>query len=537
MERAHTLDGHTYETRDSTPSGLKQRFFSLRSNRRKHSVDDSVSFHSTTSSASSSTRTTSPTQYSRPASICSPADHPRPYAPVEYRPPVDKMRQKSRSRTRPLSGIFEWGRRSKEAKELKEGYKKFNVYNNIMNYSIPKVEKPYRLDQTNVDGFSNDENDQLGEEDNLSLEYELRDGISPEKVLSSGYKEANILEEEEEDEDLADFEKMAPRQHRRRVPSFFDPPSHPPFSHPPPPPATNSSRPIERSSRVDYHPKHRPYEVQNAEDTTRIRQLESQVEQLTLQNVRLQRDSRLQKMNADREIESTRKQAEEDLHSLRLVNVRLQRANRILSQELDENVHEIQRLRQANAEAGLGAEYQFLVKQLTLMHQQMVSERSMLSEIKKDATSMVARRYSAFSQSTSSIEREGERSLEEERNTTMESSISSLQKDLKDEAGSQMETNYSELEDGYKSATRQKNSSAEDSCSSYSSTADQRKWSEAVGEVEEYNFPMPPLEPSSINMPSRWMLNNGPIAYPYPKNPSEAHDSDSQRRDSPIVTG
>ncbi|RUS12792.1 hypothetical protein BC937DRAFT_87014, partial [Endogone sp. FLAS-F59071] len=112
--------------------------------------------------------------------------------------------------------------------------------------------------------------------------------------------------------------------------------------------------------------------IHGGESSTRIRQLESQVESLTLQTVKLQRVNRLLKIDADNLIKEKTKGLEEQIAGLTLQNVRLQRANRLLMEELEDRTKEINQIREdviikMNA---VGPEYEYLVQMVNLLHRQ-----------------------------------------------------------------------------------------------------------------------------------------------------------------------
>ncbi|KAL1918294.1 uncharacterized protein VTP21DRAFT_2954 [Calcarisporiella thermophila] len=110
------------------------------------------------------------------------------------------------------------------------------------------------------------------------------------------------------------------------------------------------------------------------DQSSRIRQLELQLERLTLQNVRLQRASRLLKVDAEEQATEARRLAEDEAHHLRLLNVQLQRSNRLMMQELDE-------IAQARRDAGFGPEYEFLVQQMAFMHRQLAGPDPSLAKM------------------------------------------------------------------------------------------------------------------------------------------------------------
>ncbi|KAL1920941.1 uncharacterized protein VTP21DRAFT_11576 [Calcarisporiella thermophila] len=128
---------------------------------------------------------------------------------------------------------------------------------------------------------------------------------------------------------------------------------------------------LEKDNRPVYSEEENRHQVQLAESLTRMKQLESQVERLTLQNVRLQRANRLLKVEQENNTNSAKAEAEERCQVLKLQNVRLQRANRLLKQELDENILEIRRLRSEAPLKEMGPQYEFLVQQVAFLHRQL----------------------------------------------------------------------------------------------------------------------------------------------------------------------
>ncbi|KAJ2962172.1 hypothetical protein NQZ79_g2676 [Umbelopsis isabellina] len=112
--------------------------------------------------------------------------------------------------------------------------------------------------------------------------------------------------------------------------------------------------------------------IQSGEDTTRIRQLENQIEAMTLQNVKLLRTNRLLKIDTDNMIKQTTQPLEEKISELTLANVRLQRANKLLQMDLDEKSSELNRFREEEIIKlkSVGPEYEYLVQMINLLHRQ-----------------------------------------------------------------------------------------------------------------------------------------------------------------------
>ncbi|KAF7727111.1 hypothetical protein EC973_007972 [Apophysomyces ossiformis] len=117
-------------------------------------------------------------------------------------------------------------------------------------------------------------------------------------------------------------------------------------------------------------------EIQEGNSSTRTRQLEAQIEALTLQNVKLQRTNRLLKVDTDNLIEQKTQPLEEQIRQLTLVNVQLQRATRLLQQELDEKVDQFNKFQQEQIirMKNVGPEYEFLVQMINLLQRQINGE-------------------------------------------------------------------------------------------------------------------------------------------------------------------
>ncbi|GAA5805154.1 hypothetical protein HPULCUR_010667 [Helicostylum pulchrum] len=113
-------------------------------------------------------------------------------------------------------------------------------------------------------------------------------------------------------------------------------------------------------------------EIQKGDSDTRTRQLEAQIEQLTLQNVKLQRTNRLLKVDTDNLIEQKTSPLEKTIQELTVANVRLQRASKLLQQELDEKTNQLNMLHhnQIMQMKSVGPEYEFLVQNINLLQRQ-----------------------------------------------------------------------------------------------------------------------------------------------------------------------
>ncbi|CAO3633666.1 unnamed protein product [Mucor hiemalis] len=113
-------------------------------------------------------------------------------------------------------------------------------------------------------------------------------------------------------------------------------------------------------------------EIQRGDSDTRTRQLEAQIEQLTLQNVKLQRTNRLLKVDTDNLIEQKTSPLEKTIQELTVANVRLQRALKLLQQELDEKTNQLNTYKhnQILQMKSVGPEYEFLVQNINLLQRQ-----------------------------------------------------------------------------------------------------------------------------------------------------------------------
>lgn len=79
-------------------------------------------------------------------------------------------------------------------------------------------------------------------------------------------------------------------------------------------------------------PPRRP--IQHTDVHTRLRQLEYDMEQLTLSNIRLLRTNRILKLDCDRLVDEQTQSLKEELQVLRRMNVQLQRNNRLLQDDM-----------------------------------------------------------------------------------------------------------------------------------------------------------------------------------------------------------
>jgi hypothetical protein len=113
-------------------------------------------------------------------------------------------------------------------------------------------------------------------------------------------------------------------------------------------------------------------EIQRGDSTTRIRQLENQIEAMTLQNVKLLRTNRLLKIDTDNLIKQTTQPLQEKISELTLANIRLQRANKLLQMDVDEKTNELNfhREQEIIKLKSVGPEYEYLVQMINLLHRQ-----------------------------------------------------------------------------------------------------------------------------------------------------------------------
>jgi hypothetical protein len=116
-------------------------------------------------------------------------------------------------------------------------------------------------------------------------------------------------------------------------------------------------------------------EIQRGDSTTRIRQLENQIEAMTLQNVKLLRTNRLLKIDTDNLIKQTTQPLQQKISELTLANIRLQRANKLLQMDVDEKTNELNRFREEEVIKlkSVGPEYEYLVQMINLLHRQVSS--------------------------------------------------------------------------------------------------------------------------------------------------------------------
>ncbi|RCH78173.1 hypothetical protein CU098_002629, partial [Rhizopus stolonifer] len=112
--------------------------------------------------------------------------------------------------------------------------------------------------------------------------------------------------------------------------------------------------------------------IKQGDTDTNTRQLEVQIEQLTLQNVKLQRTNRLLKVDTDNLIEQRTSPLEKMIEELTIANIKLQRTTRLLQQELDEKSSQAnqQKENQILQMKSVGPEYEFLVQNINSLQRQ-----------------------------------------------------------------------------------------------------------------------------------------------------------------------
>lgn len=138
-------------------------------------------------------------------------------------------------------------------------------------------------------------------------------------------------------------------------------------------------------------------EIQRGDSTTRIRQLENQIEAMTLQNVKLLRTNRLLKIDTDNLIKQTTQPLQEKISELTLANIRLQRANKLLQMDVDEKTHELNHHREEEIIKlkSVGPEYEYLVQMINLLHRQ-VSDTCFFMRLKRSRVRLTDPRRSWF---------------------------------------------------------------------------------------------------------------------------------------------
>ncbi|SAM09136.1 hypothetical protein [Absidia glauca] len=113
-------------------------------------------------------------------------------------------------------------------------------------------------------------------------------------------------------------------------------------------------------------------QIQHADVHTRLRQLEHDMEQLTLSNVRLLRTNRILKLDCDRLVDEQTQTLKQEIQELRRMNVQLQRSNRLLQDDMAVKTEELQSVRndQIRQMKNVGPEYEYLVQMIHLLYRQ-----------------------------------------------------------------------------------------------------------------------------------------------------------------------
>ncbi|KAI8089596.1 uncharacterized protein BX664DRAFT_280669 [Halteromyces radiatus] len=112
--------------------------------------------------------------------------------------------------------------------------------------------------------------------------------------------------------------------------------------------------------------------IQEGSSDTRTRQLEAQIEALTLSNVKLQRANRLLKVDTDNLIEQKTQPLNATIRELTFNNVQLQRTTRLLQQDLEDKNAKLNQFQsdQVLSMKTVGPEYEYLVQMINLLHRQ-----------------------------------------------------------------------------------------------------------------------------------------------------------------------
>ncbi|CAO3598192.1 unnamed protein product [Absidia cylindrospora] len=113
-------------------------------------------------------------------------------------------------------------------------------------------------------------------------------------------------------------------------------------------------------------------DIQQGNAYTRARQLEAQVEALTLSNVKLQRSNRLLKVDTDNIIEQKTQPLQSTIRELTLNNIQLQQSTRLLQQDLEEKTLQLNQYQtdQVVSMKSVGPEYEYLVQMINVLHRQ-----------------------------------------------------------------------------------------------------------------------------------------------------------------------
>ncbi|KAI8642192.1 hypothetical protein BD408DRAFT_432621 [Parasitella parasitica] len=116
--------------------------------------------------------------------------------------------------------------------------------------------------------------------------------------------------------------------------------------------------------------------IHNGDQETRIKQLNNQVEQLSLSNARLARANRNLKLECERIIDEKTTDLKQALKSSIEQNIRLQRANRLLKDDYFSKTEELNNIKmdQIRKMKDMGPEYEYLVQVVNLMYRQLAGK-------------------------------------------------------------------------------------------------------------------------------------------------------------------
>ncbi|KAG0169007.1 hypothetical protein DFQ30_004059 [Apophysomyces sp. BC1015] len=113
--------------------------------------------------------------------------------------------------------------------------------------------------------------------------------------------------------------------------------------------------------------------IGNGNVGTQLKQMEAEIERLTLTNVRLLRTNRILKLDCDRLVDQETAELKHEIHELRLQNIRLQRSSRLLQDDLLMKTEELNKVRedQIRNMKNVGPEYEYLVQIINLLYRQL----------------------------------------------------------------------------------------------------------------------------------------------------------------------
>ncbi|CEP14186.1 hypothetical protein [Parasitella parasitica] len=116
--------------------------------------------------------------------------------------------------------------------------------------------------------------------------------------------------------------------------------------------------------------------IHNGDQETRMKQLNNQVEQLSLSNARLARANRSLKVECERIIDEQTTELKQALKLSIEQNIRLQRANRLLQDDYISKTEELNNIKmdQIRKMKNVGPEYEYLVQVINLMYRQLAGK-------------------------------------------------------------------------------------------------------------------------------------------------------------------